>query len=88
MASFMVISSAAVSDPCPSLKAVPFGNASSSPSRICISQTPTIGFRGTGLRLKRRSIAAATASRTFKQCSPVCLFGGKGKSDGDSEVKP
>ena len=91
MASFMVVSSAAVADPCPAPKAVPFTKASPlpSPSRmICISQTPRIGFRATGLRLKSvRSIAFPNTSRRYKQCLPVGSFGGKGKPEGDSEVK-
>lgn len=89
MASFMVISSVAVSDPCPALMAVPFTKASPLPSGMMrISQTPRIVFRATRLRLKSSSIAAVNASRTYKQCMPVCLFGGKGQSEGDSEASP
>ncbi|RVW34267.1 hypothetical protein CK203_092989 [Vitis vinifera] len=89
MASFMVISSASVADPCPALMAVPFTKASPLPSGMMrISQTPRIVFRATGLRLKSSSIAAVNASRTYKQCMPVCLFGGKGQSEGDSEASP
>lgn len=88
MASLTAISSAAVADPAPALVPRYLSKASPFPSgMMCVAKTPRIGLRAPGLRLRSSPIAAVNASRTYGLCMPVCLFGGKGESKGDSEVK-
>uniref|UniRef100_A0A5B7BI06 Uncharacterized protein n=1 Tax=Davidia involucrata TaxID=16924 RepID=A0A5B7BI06_DAVIN len=41
-----------------------------------------------GRRLPKTSLKLTTCASTYQHCTPVCLFGGKGKSENENEASP